>query len=415
MSEPFDNLPSEVAEQWQLLHEDAKARYKELSPSYTPALFVVGIVVVLLALGVAVLASGIFPNTQGFITSLVNGTVPETVTPTMPIPTATGTATATATATATGTATATAIATATANTVISTATTTATPTQDAEATEVAQALACANPSAYKVEIENNGDPRRKITLISESEQTVRASWVITNRSEIGCVWKDVKVQPLSGNEVITPILLSHGSNDTIKQVESGETVNLIITVPITDAASTPRIQWVLILNEVPLFGDEEQYLTVKEPWIIEGSETLGCDPNVEWVGEITQDGVVIQPSEVFTHTWAVKNVGDCQWNEAYNLRQVEAEGYEFEEPNTRIERDFEDQRSIIPLAEPNEVVEISLRALAPSASGTYTGTWHLYEGENKRLGVPADSQEPNFYVSLNIIVATLTPTPTPTQ
>jgi hypothetical protein len=158
-------------------------------------------------------------------------------------------------------------------------TTLAVVTREAEATEIAHAQGCREIRAYKITIGNGGNPYLvppPKTAISQLPTEVSATWAITNGSEgndalpseMGCVWEEVKVQALLGGEVITPTLLLYPDKVPVKRVEPGQGVDLTITVPITEAASTPPIQWVLILNGLPLFGDQEQYLRVKEAWII---------------------------------------------------------------------------------------------------------------------------------------------------
>lgn len=232
----FKDLPPEVTEQWRLLHEEAKARYEELAPAQSYVLPSI-IAVALLVFVIVIIATYMFSGgDEPAATASADGGI---VTAAVPSETPTVNATGI-------------------------------PSVVVSETAV-DAQGCKDRSAYQITIGNEGAPHRVPeggTDISQSPAEVSATWVITNSSQIGCVWEDVKVQPLSG-ELITPTLLLYPNKDPVQSVEPGQAVDLTITIPVTDATSMPSIQWVLILNGVPLFGNEEQYLTVKDPWIIE--------------------------------------------------------------------------------------------------------------------------------------------------
>ena len=107
-------------------------------------------------------------------------------------------------------------------------------------------------------------------------------------------------------------------------------------------------------------------------------------PDMTFVADVTiPDDTVMQPGEVFTKTWKLKNTGDVDWV-GYSLQFV-GDGEMNAEPD-----------NVAPVRT-NGVTDVSVTFTAPETDGTYTSWWALVNENETRVG----SQ---FYV--RIIVAT---------
>jgi hypothetical protein len=92
-----------------------------------------------------------------------------------------------------------------------------------------------------------------------------------------------------------------------------------------------------------------------------------CKNLAGFFGDVTiPDGASMKQGEQFTKTWRVRNEGTCTWGSGYALVFAWGEllGGSMSQP--------------IPLAAPNEVIEISVDLTAPPAGGSYTGYWQIH-------------------------------------
>ena len=95
-----------------------------------------------------------------------------------------------------------------------------------------------------------------------------------------------------------------------------------------------------------------------------------CQPALAFVRDVTiPDDAELQPETGFVKTWAVKNAGTCKWEEHFVLRFVDGEqmGAPASVP--------------MPIAEPGEVVEVSVSMKAPVGPGRHRGVWKLCAGD----------------------------------
>lgn len=85
-------------------------------------------------------------------------------------------------------------------------------------------------------------------------------------------------------------------------------------------------------------------------------------------------GTVMAPGENFTKSWKVANNGTCTWNWANNLVFVSGDrmGGESSQPRNQIEA--------------GKWTTLSIALTAPSAPGTYTGTWRLSDPQGRAFG-----------------------------
>jgi len=105
-----------------------------------------------------------------------------------------------------------------------------------------------------------------------------------------------------------------------------------------------------------------------------------CNNNV-YEGDVTiPDGTIMEPGEDFIKTWAIRNTGNCTWDEGYKLvfvggnRDIDPVDYEI-----RRSSDF---------VEPGEGVNIGVPLTAPLAEGEYTGTWRMQSDSGYFFGTP---------------------------
>jgi hypothetical protein len=105
-----------------------------------------------------------------------------------------------------------------------------------------------------------------------------------------------------------------------------------------------------------------------------------CNNNV-FEGDVTiPDGTVMKPGVNFTKSWAIRNTGNCTWDEGYTLvfiggdRDIDPIDIEFKKSS-----DFVD---------PGEGVNISVPLTAPLKEGKYTGTWKMRNDSGFYFGTP---------------------------
>ncbi|MCH7481026.1 MAG: hypothetical protein IIC79_06505 [Chloroflexi bacterium] len=110
------------------------------------------------------------------------------------------------------------------------------------------------------------------------------------------------------------------------------------------------------------------------------------------------DGTEMSPAENFTKTWRLVNNGTCSWTSGYQL--VFFGGDQMGGPSS--------QQLTNTVINSGQSVDISVDLTAPGAAGTYKGDWKIKNpsGEIFALngGVP-------FFVEINVVEATATPTP----
>jgi len=84
------------------------------------------------------------------------------------------------------------------------------------------------------------------------------------------------------------------------------------------------------------------------------------------VGETVPDGTIMNPGQVFTKTWRIKNTGTCPWDSTWKLvfTQGDLMGgayiYNFPQP-----------------AAPGQTVDVPLVLTAPATDGIYKGYWKI--------------------------------------
>lgn len=143
-----------------------------------------------------------------------------------------------------------------------------------------------------------------------------------------------------------------------------------VALPTADGLSTlaPGALPTLSFNSTPIAG-----FTQVAPTVIAGGPTaaLGdaCDNNV-FEGDVTiPDGSVLKPGEDFHKVWAIRNTGNCTWDEGYALvfiagdQAIDPVNFEFKKSS-----DF---------VAPGAGINVGVPLTAPLANGSYQGHWRM--------------------------------------
>jgi hypothetical protein len=103
-----------------------------------------------------------------------------------------------------------------------------------------------------------------------------------------------------------------------------------------------------------------------------------CRDSSGLVTDVTvPDGAVFAPGTAFDKTWRLKNTGTCTWNTGYQLAFVG--GSQLSAPST-VNMPHE-----VP---PGSTVDVTVRMVAPDASGTYRSDWRMRNPECSNLFGP---------------------------
>lgn len=101
-----------------------------------------------------------------------------------------------------------------------------------------------------------------------------------------------------------------------------------------------------------------------------------CVNKTTYLADVTiPDNTRLQPGEVFTKTWSVKNSGTCAWDETYHVAYARHERMGAPALITMTQ-----------VISAGAATEISIPMVAPATPGTYTGVWQIADG----AGVPFD-------------------------
>ncbi|MFL7794313.1 MAG: NBR1-Ig-like domain-containing protein [Anaerolineae bacterium] len=122
----------------------------------------------------------------------------------------------------------------------------------------------------------------------------------------------------------------------------------------------------------------------------------GCTLGSQYVADVTiPDNTVFAPGASFVKTWRVRNSGTCDWDAGFQLIFVSGEQMGGPAGVT------------LPAVPAGGQTDVSVNLTAPSAYGTYKGTWRLRSDEGMVFGT-------NLTV-LIVVPAPATDTPVPTD
>ena len=112
-----------------------------------------------------------------------------------------------------------------------------------------------------------------------------------------------------------------------------------------------------------------------------------CSPNLSYVDDVTvPDGTTFVPGDRIVKTWAVRNDGDCTWNDKFSLRHIDGSVM-----------GAESSRQSLPSLEPGETGEITVIFYAPEVSyvtSVWSG-WQAYDPQGEPFG-------DDIYIEINV-------------
>jgi hypothetical protein len=102
-----------------------------------------------------------------------------------------------------------------------------------------------------------------------------------------------------------------------------------------------------------------------------------CLDNLSYIADVTiPDGTKVAPSSTIDKRWEVKNSGNCNWEEGYQIRLVSNQALGAKETQT-----------LIP-ARSGSQVEIRIVFTAPEEEGKYRSAWQAFNSQGAAFGDP---------------------------
>jgi len=182
--------------------------------------------------------------------------------------------------------------------------------------------------------------------------------------------------PANTTPTVDPLVLK---TQIYQTVEAELTRSALLT---PTATVTPTITPTATLAPTTAVGSPTVAITLAPT----GSANQG-----EFISQSVPDDTKVNPGSTFTMTWTIKNVGTTTWSTSYLIRFYAGEtfGTKSSQPMPKT-------------VAPGETVDITMSLKAPTAAGTYEGTWVL-----------TDTTGINFRpFNLRIVVGNATATPT---
>ncbi|NTU64420.1 MAG: transporter substrate-binding domain-containing protein, partial [Chloroflexi bacterium] len=130
-----------------------------------------------------------------------------------------------------------------------------------------------------------------------------------------------------------------------------------------------------------------------------------CIDGAAWVADLSYDDKgmtnppVMQPGQIFTKGWRMKNSGTCPWTTGYQLA--------FSYGNVPAAQMGGQPIAVTKNVNPGETFDFQVNLVAPIAPGTYQGFWNMRNAANQKFGE-------TVWVGITVPGAP-TPTPAPTQ
>jgi hypothetical protein len=141
--------------------------------------------------------------------------------------------------------------------------------------------------------------------------------------------------------------------------------------PTTDVAALPTFSFV----NTPVPGANTPLPGITQVPVLPTSQataSLGdaCNNNV-FEGDVTiPDGTILTPGEDFNKIWAVRNTGNCTWDEGYTLVYVGGSTPDLDPRNF----EFKDSDDFVA---PGTSANVGVRLTTPCAPGKYEGHWRM--------------------------------------
>ena len=102
---------------------------------------------------------------------------------------------------------------------------------------------------------------------------------------------------------------------------------------------------------------------------------IDCTPNLSYMDDVTvPDGTTFVPGDEIVKTWAVRNDGECAWNDKYSLRYIDGSAM------------GADSRQALPALGPGEEGEVTVVFTAPQNADSYYSGWQAYDPQGNAFG-----------------------------
>ena len=150
--------------------------------------------------------------------------------------------------------------------------------------------------------------------------------------------------------------------------------------PTTDVSALPTFSFV----NTPVPGANTPVTGLTPVAVLpttQATASLGdaCNNNV-FEGDITiPDGTVLKPGEDFVKIWAVRNTGNCTWDDGYSLVYVGGSTPNLDPINLK----FTTQSDFIA---PGETADFDIRLTTPCTPGKYEGHWRMQSDSGYYFG-----------------------------
>jgi len=110
-----------------------------------------------------------------------------------------------------------------------------------------------------------------------------------------------------------------------------------------------------------------------------------CLNQLEFLDDLTfPDGTEVNPGEMITKRWLIKNSGSCNWNSSYSVQLISG-----------LVLGAEKVQGLYPARQGTEAV-LEIIFSAPDNPGRYNSWWQAYDPDGNRFGDP-------FYIEISVI------------
>ncbi|MCX8068416.1 MAG: NBR1-Ig-like domain-containing protein [Anaerolineae bacterium] len=230
----------------------------------------------------------------------------------------------------------------------------------------------ASPCRYDAYVADDGrypDPREG--PLAPGQQMI-VEWTITNKST--CPWVTGLRWTFSGSkEIGAPPFL------TVRGVGIGESVKIHERISAPSAPGYYEGWWQMKDPSGNSFGDRSRIeMTVREPAL--PPSTPNCSNRALFLADLTYEdnlaqGIIpiVRPGQRIYKAWLLKNTGTCPWAEGYSLVPAGGAELEWESPY------------VPPTVSGGKAVVI-VTLFAPTAPGDYKMFWQMQDPSGNRFG-----------------------------
>ena len=214
--------------------------------------------------------------------------------------------------------------------------------------------------------------------------TIRTFWTFREKFEGWTYTANLNLNPLAGQSVKFILYVSAWGSPVGDRALWG---NPIIARP----GATPVTPVVTVTGTPP----------TATPTRTAGPATVppsSCD-KAQFVADVTiPDGTVMSPSQKFTKTWSLRNVGTCAWVKG----TYQIVFFSGEQMGAAASLAFAED---VPVG---KTANFSVEMTAPSAAGSYRGNWMFKNASGQLFGIGTQANRP-WWVDIRVSGSTVTP------